>query len=233
MLSSRVKSRSMQPAARISTACLAAALLLLIVLHCIPGLELIATTGERIPYDPRVNFLSEYVRTPAAPLMIGFFLLVAGHAGTLAWLARELGLHAASKALLAASFVALLLVVFPTDLAELRTDFGTCGDPSRVEPCTWVGRVHDILPEVLFACIGVTWLALVRVRRLAWAGLGAGLAAFVLLVAAHIAVVSNVDPGRWWVGLLQRAVIGPTLLWSGAVLDALGSEAGGIRWRIR
>ena len=53
-----------------------------VVLHLLPQPMLHATDGALIPYDPRVNFLSEFVRTQYGSLMTANFVLLGIGAGS-------------------------------------------------------------------------------------------------------------------------------------------------------
>src|SRR5687768_2105679 len=142
------------PWVRLAQAALLAAVAGLVALHVLPRPMMHATTGELIPYDPRVNFLSELVRTQYGPLMTASFvaLAIAGASASIAvWRA---GLRREAILLGGVASMLALLALFPGDLAELRMDGSNCGDPARIEPCTWVGRTHDVLPNVLFLLLG-------------------------------------------------------------------------------
>lgn len=193
------------------------AVLVVLALHFAPAPMLEASNGATIAYDPRLNFLSELVRTQYGPAMIASFLLLALASAATSLALPRAGLSRESWLLGAVASLFVLLAAFPTDLAELRTDASTCGDPSRIEPCTFVGRVHDVLPNALFVLIGSMWISLWRRGDRSWrgvviGGLACGLAAVILLLAAHL-YLRGVHSGRWWVGLMQRAVVVPGLAW--------------------
>lgn len=203
---------------RVAQVALVAAMAGLVVLHLLPRPLLHATTGELIPYDPRVNFLSELVRTQYGSLMTACFvaLAVSGATGSIA--VHRAGLRREAVLLGGAAVTLALLALLPSDLAELRTDASTCGDPTRIEPCTWVGRAHDILPNALFLLLGAVWLSLVRYRRAAWArvvwaGVLCAVVAIVLAVASRLYVADVTSVQRIWIGATQRSVIGSAIVW--------------------
>jgi hypothetical membrane protein len=186
----------------------------LTLLHLLPAPRLYATTGAVFAYRPW-NFLSELVRSDYAPLMTACFFLLA-----LSALAVGRALHKHSwkgeSALLTLAGAALLLLgFFPTDLADLSTDALTCGQPTRLEPCTLVGRIHNPLSTLVFAPIFVA-IALCSVRKERFLTILA-----VLCVALMLAGVGGATlylhaigwHGRWWTGLMQRSLVLPALLW--------------------
>lgn len=191
-------------------------------LHLAPQPMLLATTGASIPYDWRLNFLSELVRTQYGPAMTANFVLLAIACACTAFAFRHAALPREAWLLAGCAAVFALLALLPSDLAELRTDASTCGDPARIEPCTWVGRAHDVLPNALFVLIGLTCLSLFRRKTAPWrrvvmaAGLCAA-GAIVLVVLAALYVQAVAPSGRVWVGLLQRAVVVPGIGWLCAV----------------
>lgn len=204
--------------------------LVLLVLHLAPEPATLADDGQLHPYNPQLNFLSEYVRTQYGHGMTAWFVIMG--AATLAtartFLAQELRREAAAIA--AVGIVLVLLACFPTDLAELRTDTSTCGDPTRIEPCTWVGRVHDALPTLIFALGALTLGSLGKrakseARALLRTGALLGALALVLLVASHFWLRSWFD-GRYWVGLPQRVVVLAGAAWLWLANRSLGPALG-------
>lgn len=203
---------------RIAQVALVAAVAGLVVLHLLPRPLLHATTGELIPYDPRVNFLSELVRTQYGSLMTASFvaLAISGATGSIA--VHRAGLRREAALLGGAALTLALLALLPSDLAELRTDASTCGDPTRVEPCTWVGRAHDVLPNALFFLLGAVWFSLLLYRRaewarVVWAGVLCAAIAIVLAVATRLYVADGTSVARIWIGATQRSVIGSAIIW--------------------
>ena len=139
-------------AVRLATISLALAGADLLLLHLLPTPKLYATTGAIFVYRPW-NFLSELVRSDYGPLMTACLVLLG--LGTLA-AARALQKHTLRREslLLALAGAALvLLAFFPSDLADLTTDALTCGRPTRLEPCTLIGRIHNPLSTLVFAPI--------------------------------------------------------------------------------
>jgi hypothetical protein len=212
--------------ARISLGSVVLAALLLIALHLLPHPTLYATTGKTFPYRP-TNFLSELVRTQYGSAMTGCFFVLAAGAGALAgalWslLRREALLLALAALALGA------LGFFPTDLADLTTDAVTCGRPTRIEPCTLIGRVHNPLSTLVFAPIALVALSLLwraRTQR-AWRGvaliaLGCGALAVVLILCARLYLISIGWSGRGWTGLMQRSLVLPALIFLGALAKNL------------
>lgn len=197
----------------------------LAALHVLPTLHLHARTGTSVPYRPW-NFLSELVRTEAGPWMTLCFVLLAvgalGAAGALRRLRPEALLLAVAGVSLA------LLAFFPTDLADLSTDALTCGRPTRIEPCTWVGRIHNPLSTAVFVPIAAVMASLgLRGRRdprwrfaARW-GVVCGALALAGVVGATLYLQSIGWQGRWWTGLMQRSLVAPSLLWLAGVLAAL------------
>ncbi|MGC4044032.1 MAG: DUF998 domain-containing protein [Armatimonas sp.] len=203
--------------ARFSLGATLVATALICLLHVLPHPMLLATTGMQYPYRP-TNFLSELVRTQYGPLMTGCFFLLGAGAGTLA-----LALWAKNRReglLMALAALALcLLGLFPTDLADLTTDKVTCGEPTRIEPCTLVGRIHNPLSTLVFAPIALLAVSLLWRSRteptwrfLRWVILGCGALALVLLLCARLYLLSSGWTGRGWTGLMQRSLVLPAVI---------------------
>ncbi|MBC7804607.1 MAG: DUF998 domain-containing protein [Akkermansiaceae bacterium] len=194
----------------------------LLVLHALPTPQLHATTGAHIPYQP-VNFLSEFVRTDYAPLMIACFFLLALGAMATAVTLRRLRREAI---LVAIAGIALgLLGVFPTDLSDLTTDRFTCGSADRVEPCTVTGLIHNPLSTMVFLPLLLTALSVCarsfkepHWRGIAYLAVGCGVVAVGGIVGATFYLQSLGWEGRWWTGLMQRSLVFPALLWMGGLL---------------
>ncbi len=212
--------------ARFSLGSIALATLVLVVLHLLPHPTLYATDGRAFPYRP-TNFLSELVRTQYGPAMTGCFFVLAAGAGTLA---RALWPYLRREALLLglAALALGALGFFPTDLADLTTDAVTCGQPSRIEPCTWIGRIHNPLSTLVFAPIALSALSLLwRARTqkpwrpVALVALGCGALALILLVCARLYLISTGWAGRGWTGLMQRSLVLPALIFLGAIAKSL------------
>jgi hypothetical protein len=204
---------------------LALAVVDLALLHVLPAPVLHATTGALIPYRPW-NFLSEYVRTQYAPLMTAcFFLLAVAVLATAAVLRPSLRREAALLTLAGAALV--LLGLFPTDLADLTTSAVTCGLPGRVEPCTWVGRVHNPLSTFVFVPVAFTALSLGARGRTGghWRGvfrfaLVCGVLAVCGVACAALYLRHVGWHGAVWTGLMQRSLVVPALLWMAGLLAA-------------
>lgn len=186
----------------------------LALLHLLPAPRLYATTGAIFPYRPW-NFLSELVRSDYGSGMTAcFFLLALGALAT----GQALRKHAwrSESALLTLAGVALLLLgFFPTDLADLSTDALTCGLPTRPEPCTLIGRIHNPLSTLVFGPIFLA-IALCGVRRERFLrGLALLCAALALggIVGATLYLRAIGWHGRWWTGLMQRSLVFPALFW--------------------
>jgi len=203
----------------------------LAILHALPAPRLHATTGALIPYQPW-NFLSEFARTDYAPLMTACFFLLA--LGTLATAVALRRLRAEALLLAVAAVALALLGFFPTDLADLTTDAVTCGQPTRIEPCTLVGRIHNPLSTLVFVPIVLVILSIcIRSRREPeWQGVArlagvCGALAVCGIVAATLYLHAIGWHGRWWTGLMQRSLVFPTLLWVAGLLTAgpVGSGA--------
>ena len=191
--------------------------LCLAILHSLPTPRLHATTGAVMPYH-LWNFLSEYVRTQYAPLMLACFFGLA--VGTLSAAFALRHLRRESILLAIAGVALLLLICYPTDLADMTTDAVTCGQPNRIEPCTLAGRIHNQLSTVVFAPIFLCIFSIcARSRReTQWQG-----AARFAIVCGALALGGMVVSafylhtigwqGRLWTGLLQRSLVFPALLW--------------------
>jgi hypothetical protein len=206
------------PLARLARLCLLLSAAGIVVLHLLPRPVLEATTGQVALYDPRLNFLSEYVRTQYGPLMTFNFVTLAGAAVVAAWALRAAGLGREAKLVAVAAIFLALLAVFPTDLVDLRRDGAACDDPLRIEPCTWVGRVHNPLSTVVFCCLGATWLSLASRRRpqwrsVVWAGVACSLLAAGLVGGSAVYSRQIPEVGRHWIGMMQRSVVVPALVW--------------------
>jgi hypothetical protein len=206
------------PLARLARLCLLLSAAGIVVLHLLPRPVLEATTGQVALYDPRLNFLSEYVRTQYGPLMTFNFVTLAGAAVVAAWALRAAGLGREAKLVAVAAVFLALLAVFPTDLVDLRRDGAACDDPLRIEPCTWVGRVHNPLSTVVFCCLGATWLSLASRRRpqwrsVVWAGVACSLLAAGLVGGSAVYSRQIPEVGRHWIGMMQRSVVVPALVW--------------------
>jgi hypothetical protein len=186
---------------------------------------LMGSTGARVSYDPTLNFLSEYVRTQYGPLMTANFVLLAIAGGSLGFEFGRVGLRREARFMWGAALFLVLLALLPTDLADFRTDLSTCHDPARVEPCTWVGRVHDFLPNFAFGFVALVGICLSR--RIEWlpiAKKGAWCAAFaaILALVSHFYVTHRAPHvERIWVGLSQRGVVAPALLWMAMLITDL------------
>jgi hypothetical membrane protein len=189
----------------------------LAILHALPTPRLHATTGRVVTYQPW-NFLSEYVRTDYAPLMIFCFVLLGF--GTLAAAATLRHLRREAILLTVAGAALFLLSFFPTDLADLTTDAVTCGHATRIEPCTVAGRIHNPLSTLVFVPIFLVILSMsVRsCREPHWqsvARLSAACGALMLCcLIATLFYQTMLDwHGRAWTGLAQRSLVFPALLW--------------------
>jgi hypothetical membrane protein len=197
----------------------------LAVLHFLPPPRLYATTGISVPYYPW-NFLSELVRTDYGPLMTVCFALLGLGAGAAAWALHKHTLRRESALLAVASVALLLLGFFPTDLADLTTDAYTCGQPTRLEPCTLVGRIHNPLSTLVFAPIFLTIFSfcLRRERFLTRMALFCGLLALAGVIGATLYLQNIGWQGRWWTGLMQRSLVFPSLLWMAGLLWRLAKK---------
>jgi hypothetical protein len=192
----------------------------MVVLHLLPHPMLSATTGASIPYDPRLNFMSEYVRTQYGPLMTLNFLALSFAAGFGASALNGRGLKREAGLLGLAALCLVFLAVFQTDLAVLAADGNQCGIPDRIEPCTFSGLIHNFMPPGVFGSIGLVWLSLRERRRQelnrivqsAWICLGL---AVVLLGASTIWLQNIPGTNRHWAGLTQRsiAIAGISWIW--------------------
>lgn len=197
-----------------------------IALHFLPGPLLQTTQGVQLSYDPRFNFLSEYARTQYAPLMEVNFICLAVTAASLARALWLTGLRREGWFLVGAGLFLVLLACFRTDLVDLRTDALTCGDPLRVEPCTSVGRVHNPLSTVVFGFVAAAAVSLLarrvpRWRSIAWAAVACALLGLILVGLSLLYLRSIGYTARLWVGLMQRALVVPALLWLWALTTRL------------
>jgi hypothetical protein len=198
----------------------------IVTLHLLPAPMLSTTTGQMLPYDPRLNFLSEYVRTQYGLVMTASFWTLGATAAAAAWAFRRAGLGREALALAVAALFAALLALFPTDLTDLRADGPACDLALRIEPCTWVGRVHNPLSSVVFGCLGATWLSLALRRRPEWkavvrGGVACLVLAAVLVGASALYLMQLRGVGRHWLGLMQRSAAASALLWFWLVLRRL------------
>jgi len=200
----------------------------LVVLHLLPAPMLHATTGALIPYHPW-NFLSEFVRTQYGPLMTACFFLLA--LGTFAAAITLRHLRRESALMVVAGLALVMLGCFPTDLADLTTDAVTCGQPTRIEPCTMVGRIHNPLSTLVFGPIVLVALCFcVRSYRepqwrcIAGLAIASGILAVCGIVGATIYLHTIGWHGRWWTGLMQRSLVFPALLWVFNLIIAMKSK---------
>ena len=198
----------------------------LVLLHALPAPQLHATTGATIAYRPW-NFLSELVRTDYGPLMTACFFLLGVGCGAAAWALREHEQRRASALLAVASVALLLLGFFPTDLADLTTDAYSCGLPTRPEPCTFVGRIHNPLSILIFVPLLLAIVSLSRQRVPFLTRLGQVCGALMLCGSVGVALYlwSIGWHGRWWTGLLQRSLVFPALLWLLGLLGWLAKKS--------
>ncbi len=196
--------------------------LCLAVLQSLPAPYLQATTGTIVSYH-LWNFLSEYVRTQYAPLMLAVFFCLA--VGTLSAAFALRHLRREAVLLMIAGVALLLLICFPTDLADMTTDAVTCGQPNRIEPCTLTGRIHNQLSTVVFAPIFLVIFSICARSR--WETHWRGAAHFAIVCGALALCGSMASAfylhtlgwqGRVWTGLLQRSLVFPTLLWMAGLL---------------
>lgn len=187
------------------------------VLHLVPDLVLVTRTGDTITYDARLNFLSELARTQWGSVMIGCFVGLGAATGLTASAFAARQRRWIALAVFGMAVVIMLLAVFPTDLNDFRYATMACDEVDRIEPCTWVGRVHDVLPALLVPLAAFVGIALLRAgppwRRLGWAGAGALVIAIGLASLAYLYVRHTTAVPRPWVGLMQRAVAVPALGW--------------------
>ena len=197
----------------------------LVLLHALPAPRLYATTGAILPYHP-YNFLSELVRSDYGPGMTACFVLMGVGAGATAWAVHQHALRRESALLAVASLALLLLGFFPTDLADLSTDAYTCGMPSRPEPCTLVGRIHNPLSTLVFAPIFlvIASMCLRRERFLTRLAALCGLLALGGIIGATLYLQSIGWHGRWWTGLMQRSLVFPALFWMAGLLWHLAKK---------
>jgi hypothetical protein len=191
----------------------------IVTLHCLPAPMLFGATGKIVPYNPLLNFMSEFVRTQYGWLMTVNFCLLALVAALIALALGKAALSREAKLLWGASAFLVLLALFPSDLADLRTDAYTCGDPTRIEPCTLIGRIHNPLSTIVFGFVGGA-MASFRLRRspklalIVRASVLCGVLAICLLIAAKLYLIFELGyTQRHWVGLMQRALTLPALVW--------------------
>jgi hypothetical protein len=212
-------------AVRLGAASFALAGVDLVLLHALPPPRLHATTGATFPYKP-YNFLSELVRSDYGPWMTVCFFLLGVGAGAAAWAVHRHQLRRESALLAVASLALLLLGFFPTDLADLSTDAYTCGLPTRPEPCTVVGRIHNPLSTLVFAPIFLVIASMCfrRERFLTRLAAFCGLLAMGGIVAATLYLQSIGWQGRWWTGLMQRSLVFPALFWMAGLLWHLAKK---------
>jgi hypothetical protein len=198
----------------------------ILVLHLLPNPTLETVTHRLIPYDLCLNFLSEFVRTQYGPLMTFNFYALAFTAFAGAWAMKSQGMKREAWFFAVAGVFLVLLALFPTDLVELRRDGGTCGDPTRIEPCTLVGRIHKPLSSVVFMMLGVIWFSLwsrnlERWKSVVRSGYFCFALVVVLLFASSVYLSHLPDPKRHWIGLMQRSIVFPALIWIGFLLERL------------
>ena len=172
------------------------------------------------------------MRTQYGPWMTLAFLLLGGAALSLALALRKRGLREAVLVGLAGAAL-LALAFFPTDLADLTTDRLTCGQPTRLEPCTLIGRIHNPLSTLVFAPIGLCALSfLIRARtEAAWKPLArtavlCGVLAGLGILSATVYLKLTGWEGRWWTGLMQRSLVFPALLWMASLAGSLREKRG-------
>ncbi|MES2458984.1 MAG: DUF998 domain-containing protein [Armatimonadota bacterium] len=189
----------------------------LAVLHILPTPRLHATTGAVVSYQPW-NFLSEYVRTDYAPIMIACFVFLG--LGTLATATMLRYLRREAILLTVAGVSLLLLSLFPTDLADLTTDAVTCGQSTRIEPCTLAGRIHNPISTLVFlpiflviASVCVRNFRQPQWRRVTRLSAVCGALALCCLIATPAYLHLFDWQGRLWTGLTQRSLVFPALLW--------------------
>ena len=218
-----------------STFALSLAIFGIAALHVLPEPTLMASTGARVAYDPTLNFLSEYVRTQYGALMTANFVLLAIAGGALGCALDAVGLRREARFMWSAGGVLMLLALLPTDLADFRTDLSTCHDPARIDPCTWVGRIHDFLPNFAFGFIALVVGSLSRRvdwRPVAKKGAWCAAIAVALALASHFYVaLKHPHVERIWVGLMQRSVVGAALLWMAMLLAELRRRSIHVRCR--
>jgi Protein of unknown function (DUF998) len=207
-------------AAPLALACTILAMCNIAVLHLLPAPKLYATTQQVFDYKPW-NFMSEFVRTQYGVWMTLCFCLMGAGALALAFaLARRTPSLKREAIFIAIASVALFgLALFPTDLADLRYSHSTCGLPTRIEPCTLVGRIHNPLSTFVFAPIVAMTLSLIWRSRVdnSWkpvarAGVFCGVLALLCLVCAKLYLYSIGWHGALWTGLMQRSIVLPALL---------------------
>ena len=189
------------------------------ILHALPAPILRAADGQFFPYDWRVNFLSEFVRTDYAPLMTAGFVALGVAGASLAAVLRSCGRTREAACLAVAALMSLLLALFPTDLAFDR------------EEKTLIGRVHNPLSTLAYLpCFCAMWLGAQKSRALKNAAIvsgilliilvGAGLVWLLGAIATDPRIADLVGPHRW-VGLMQRGVAASLLFWLTALARSL------------
>jgi hypothetical protein len=205
--------------AHLALTCTIPAMSNIALLHLLPAPKLYATNNQVFDYKPW-NFLSEFARTQYGIWMTLCFILM----GTGA-LSLGLALHTHrlkyEAILIAIAAIALFgLAVFPTDLADLRYSHTTCGLPTRIEPCTLVGRIHNPLSTFVFAPIALMTASLIwRSRKdfvwkpVARAGVFCGVLALLCVVGAKFYLHNIHWQGASWTGLMQRSLVLPALLY--------------------
>jgi Protein of unknown function (DUF998) len=198
----------------------------LMTLQVLPAPRLYATTGAVLLYRP-VNFLSELVRSDYSGAMVACFSLLGLGSLAMARALHQHNLRRESRFFLLAGIALLLLDFFPTDLADLSTDAITCGRPTRPEPCTLVGRIHNPLSTLVFVPI---FLAMVSLYRHKERFLGRLTLLCAALMACGVAgtlfyLRGQGWQGRWWTGLTQRSLVFPALLWIGGLLRLLARQS--------
>jgi Protein of unknown function (DUF998) len=190
----------------------------IVVLHLLPAPKLYATTGVIYDYRPW-NFLSEFARTQYGGGMTLCFVLMGIGSLCLAVALRTHQLKREAVFMAVAALALFGLAVFPTDLADLRYSQRTCGLPTRIEPCTLVGRIHNPLSTFVFAPIALMVASLILRSRtdavwkpVARAGVFCGGLALLCLVGAKLYLLSLHWHGAFWTGLMQRSLVLPALL---------------------
>lgn len=207
--------------ARLALAGVAVVAASLVALHLV-GVRFVSGYPAGAGYDPRRNFLSEYVLTDHAALMRIVFCALTAVALLLAQALRKRRLKRVALCLLLAGVGTTILGLCRTDPAWAVQE----GIWKRTPPFagTWIGFVHDqcsllVFIPLLMAAAGVgpdvsreTW---------SWPRVGAAFAVAALSLATGCLVQSALTGGgageapSGWTGLTQRVVVVPTLSWLG------------------